>query len=193
MILSNTAILRAIKKKQIKIGKLTGTEKPGKPPFNTTSVDLKLSSTISVPRQKGALAVDLRDERNTKIADLLRANCENVRIGRNRPLTLDPGMFVLGATEERVDFGVGDACDWSFAARVEGKSSRARCGLIVHCTAPIIHAGFEGPITLEIANLSTWPFLLYPGMYICQIVIEEVLGEVVETGNQFKGQNHPTG
>ncbi|HWY76967.1 MAG TPA: hypothetical protein VN281_15195, partial [Verrucomicrobiae bacterium] len=84
----------------------------------------------------------------------------------------------------------GKSC---LSARVEGKSSLARCGVIVHFTAPTIHAGFEGTITLEMINLGPLNFLLYPDIYICQLIIEEVKGIPTETPNQFKGQNHPAG
>jgi dCTP deaminase len=65
--------------------------------------------------------------------------------------------------------------------------------VLVHFTAPTIHAGFEGTIALELVNLGVQPFLLYPDLYICQLLFEPVEGEIVPTVNQFRGQRSPTG
>jgi len=79
------------------------------------------------------------------------------------------------------------------AARIEGRSSLARFGLIVHCTAPTIHAEFSGNITLEITNLGSYPIMLRPGMRICQLIVETVEGVPVEAKSQFHGQQEPAG
>jgi dCTP deaminase len=75
------------------------------------------------------------------------------------------------------------------AARVEGKSSLARLGLVVHMTAPTIHAGFEGRIRLEMMNYGAVPIRLWGGMRICQLIFETTLG-TAERGykGQFAGQ-----
>lgn len=198
MILSNKEILNAIMREKIKIGDLCGNEDPGEPPFNTTSVDLRLGTEINILRKDSAHAVDLRDidlrqpDDHRDIKGLLRSNCEKIQLEKNgRPFVLDPMSMVLGKTEEYIDLSLDRYL--TFAARIEGKSSRARCGLLVHCTAPTIHPNFHGHITLEIVNLSPWPFLLHPGMYLCQLIIETVQGEVHITKNQFIGQTSPTG
>jgi dCTP deaminase len=59
--------------------------------------------------------------------------------------------------------------------------------------APTIHAGFYGPITLELINFGVHNFLLYPEMFICQLIIEEIKGCPVQTPNQFRGQQNPAG
>lgn len=79
------------------------------------------------------------------------------------------------------------------AARVEGKSSLARFGLLVHFTAPTIHAGFEGNIALEMMNLGPASIRLVSGMPICQLIIEQVAGEPVGNAGQFAGQRDPAG
>ena len=81
----------------------------------------------------------------------------------------------------------------SLAARVEGKSSYARCGLLVHFTAPTIHAGFTGTITLELINLGLCNISLYPHTPICQLILEEVSGVPVWNDSQFQGQTAPGG
>jgi dCTP deaminase len=86
-----------------------------------------------------------------------------------------------------------DNADRSLAARIEGKSSYARCGLLVHFTAPTIHAGFKGTITLEIMNLGPYAISLRPQMPICQLIIEEVRGVPFRSDSQFQGQSQPAG
>lgn len=76
---------------------------------------------------------------------------------------LRPGEFVLAATQERVSLNN------MTVARVEGKSSLGRLGLLIHATAGFIDPGFDGTITLELANLAAAPIVLHPGMRIAQI------------------------
>ncbi len=76
--------------------------------------------------------------------------------------TLEPRQFVLSQTLETVEFPIKEG-SVPLAARVEGRSSWARCGLLVHFTAPTIHAGFKGPIILEICNLGPATISLRPG------------------------------
>jgi dCTP deaminase len=78
--------------------------------------------------------------------------------------------FVLGTTLERVELPE-TAC---IAARVEGKSTLARLGFVVHMTAPTIHCGYRGVITLEILNFGPYPLRLKPGARICQLIFERV-------------------
>lgn len=78
-------------------------------------------------------------------------------------LVIEPGEFILGTTLERVGI-----CP-EIAARVEGKSTLGRLGLIVHSTAGFVDPGFKGNITLEMANINTRPIILRAGMKICQM------------------------
>jgi dCTP deaminase len=94
---------------------------------------------------------------------------------------------VLGKTLERVELPILDN-GTSLAARVEGKSSYARCGLLVHFTAPTVHAGFAGTITLELINLGPLDIALYPSMPICQLIIEQVSGIPFRNDSQFQNQ-----
>jgi len=94
---------------------------------------------------------------------------------------LEPGGFTLGWTEENIELPV----DSRLAARVEGKSSLARLGIGIHITAPTIHAGFKGPIQLEMCNHGFLRVRLMPGMPICQLIFEQTLG-TPEKG--YKGQ-----
>ena len=118
---------------------------------------------------------------------------EPLRLTEDQPFVLEPNRFVLGRTQERVELPLFDEPDKSLAARVEGKSSYARCGLLVHFTAPTIHAGFEGTITLEIINLGRYSISLHPCMPICQLIVEEVRGIPTRNDRQFQGQNETFG
>lgn len=103
-------------------------------------------------------------------------------------LTLRPGDFILACTHETIRL---TPC---FAARVEGKSSLGRLGVAVHITAGFIDPGFEGQITLEIANLSPVSVVLHTGMPIAQIVFEPVSPpehDYSVTGH-YLGQTGPT-
>ncbi len=187
VILSNREILSGIAAGRFNISPLAGHD-PTISPFNTSAVDLRLNTQIQVPKRHPA-ALDLRQP---GIAEFLSRISETLTITDEQAFTLTPGKFVLAQTVERVDFPLtSDALCYS--GRVEGRSSLARCGILVHFTAPTIHAGFKGPITLEIANLGPLNFLLYPRMFICQLIIEEVKGIPVEAPNQFKGQTTPAG
>lgn len=88
---------------------------------------------------------------------------QDIFVPKGSAFVLDPGAFVLASTYETVALGA------NIAARIEGKSSLGRLGLLVHATAGFIDPGFEGQITLELSNLGTMPLLLYPGMKISQL------------------------
>ena len=158
-------------------------------PFQTTSVDLRLSSEISFFRDGLPVSIDLQ---RGNFSELFGPNSETRTISTEQPYALAPGRLVLGKTLERVELPIRSdrPC---FAARIEGKSSYARCGLLVHLTAPTIHAGFAGTITLEMINLGSIPILLYPGMPICQLILELVDGTPFRNDSQFQGQSQAGG
>ena len=189
MILSNTEIIKCIKSKKIGISPLDQFSDPQRSPFNTSAIDLRLGNEIRVPRTDGPTQLDLS---KPGIADYLRTNSDKFTLSDSQPYSLKRNIFVLGNTLEVVNFPLSKG-KVGYSARVEGKSSIARCGILVHFTAPTIHAGFEGTIALEIINLGPKEFLLKPGMYICQLIIEEVKGKLASAPNQFVGQRTPSG
>ena len=166
--------------------------------YNTTSIDLTLGDALRVPRRGLSLIID---PRAGDTAATLSTLYEPVLIDPAQGYRLDPGpdRFVLGATREYValprpaDVPGADPDQACLAARVEGKSTLARYGLLVHFTAPTIHASFAGTITLEMMNLGSAPITLYPDMPICQLVIEQVEGDPVQTSSRFQGQRDPAG
>jgi len=189
MILSNVEILRGLRERLFTIDNLAGDD-PAQAPFNTSAVDLRLGEEIVIPEADSPVQLDLT---KPGIAKFWQKHSSKRIISKDQPFSLTQGQFILARTIERVDFPLHENRDIIYSARVEGKSSLARCGILVHFTAPTIHAGFNGTITLEIINLGPCTFLLTPGMYICQIIIEEVKGRPVQAPNQFKGQNSPAG
>jgi len=107
-------------------------------------------------------------------------------------LVLHPGEFVLGSTLEHVTLPD------DLAARVEGKSSLGRLGLLTHATAGFVDPGFSGHVTLELSNVATLPILLYPGMKIGQLCFfrlssptENPYGSGTH-GSHYQGQRGPT-
>ncbi len=115
-----------------------------------------------------------------------------VDAGEDEPFVLHPGEFVLGATYEKVTLGD------SIAARLEGKSSLGRLGLLTHSTAGFIDPGFTGHVTLELSNTATMPILLYPGMKIGQLCFFQLSSPAEKpygqgaTGSRYQGQRGPT-
>lgn len=104
---------------------------------------------------------------------------------------LEPGQFVLAVTQERVNLKRGAR----LAARVEGRSSMARLGLVVHLTAPTIHAGFSGNITLEMVNFGRFHLRLVPSRTrVCQLIVEQLSGEPgQDLRSAFVGQRDASG
>lgn len=194
MILSNISIHEAIDRTWLKIepepAPRLKTEGGPKCPFQTSAVDLRLGREIAYFREGIPAQIDLRKgDFNTIFGPL----SENRVITEEQPFVLKPHKLVLGKTLERVEFPLLPDGSVSLAARVEGKSSYARCGLLVHFTAPTIHAGFDGTITLELINLGPLDIALYPEMPICQLIIEQVHGTPFRNDSQFQGQDRPGG
>jgi dCTP deaminase len=108
------------------------------------------------------------------------------------PFLLHPGEFVLGSTLERVTLPD------DIAARLEGKSSLGRLGLLTHSTAGFIDPGFTGHVTLELSNVANLPITLYPGMKIGQICFFRLSSPAEKpyghgaTGSRYQGQRGPT-
>lgn len=191
MVLSNSEILNAINKGYIVIDPPPETPSLDQPdsPFNSMALDLRLGDTISIPKENQPFSYDLR---KGGVADFLKAAYESRTIDKSGGFILEPGKFILSKTLEKVHFPIcSDGICYS--ARVEGRSSYARVGLLVHFTAPTIHAGFNGTITLELMNFGNNSICLYPGIYICQLIFEKVEGEIYFQPSQFQGQTSPEG
>lgn len=115
-----------------------------------------------------------------------------VSAGDTEPFILHPGEFVLGSTSEII--GLAD----DIVARLEGKSSLGRLGLLIHSTAGFIDPGFKGQVTLELSNVANLPIAIYPGMKIGQVSFyglstpaDHPYGSA-GAGSKYQGQSGPT-
>ena len=151
-----------------------------------SSIDVRISNLFRVFRNhtRGVIDVKLDMVDLTELIEIPEASEE--------PFILHPGEFVLGSTLERI--GVhGD-----LVGRVEGKSSLGRLGLLIHSTAGFIDAGFDGHITLELANVASLPITLYPQMKIGQVSFMQMTTPADRPygagakGSKYQGQRGPT-
>jgi dCTP deaminase len=117
---------------------------------------------------------------------------ELVEVDGESPFVLHPGEFVLGSTLERIRLPN------NIVARLEGKSSLGRLGLLIHSTAGFIDPGWDGHVTLELSNVANLPITIYPGMKIGQISFMQMTEPAKtpygasEIGSKYKGQKGPT-
>ncbi|WP_298752210.1 dCTP deaminase [uncultured Serinicoccus sp.] len=115
-----------------------------------------------------------------------------VEVDPGESFVLHPGEFVLGSTYEQVSLPD------DIAARVEGKSSLGRLGLLTHATAGFVDPGFTGHVTLELSNVATLPIVLHPGMKIGQLCFFRLSSASQhpygssEKGSHYQGQRGPT-
>jgi dCTP deaminase len=149
-----------------------------------SSVDLHLDSRFRVFRNSRYPYIDVRVEQ-PELTELLE-------ISGDDPFILHPGEFVLGSTLERV--GLPD----DLVARLEGKSSLGRLGLLIHSTAGYVDPGWDGNLTLELSNVANLPITLYQGMKIGQISFQRLTSPVevpygdARIGSKYRGQRDPT-
>jgi dCTP deaminase len=149
-----------------------------------SSVDLHLDRRFRVFRNSRYPYIDVR-EPQPELTELLE-------IGGDEPFILHPGEFVLGSTLERV--GLPD----DLVARLDGKSSLGRLGLLIHSTAGFVDPGWEGNLTLELSNVANLPITLYDGMKIGQISFQRLSSPVevgygdARIGSKYRGQRDPT-
>ena len=149
-----------------------------------SSVDLHLDREFRVFRNNRYPFIDVRQAQ----PDLT----ELVSITDEDPFILHPGEFVLGQTLEWVELPD------DLVARLEGKSSLGRLGLLIHSTAGYVDPGWKGTLTLELSNVANLPIALYFGMKIGQISffgmsspVERPYGSK-ELGSKYQGQSTPT-
>src|SRR3954469_19685817 len=149
-----------------------------------SSVDLHLDRFFRVFRNHTMRVIDVKEDQS-ELTEL-------VEVGTDDSFILHPGEFVLGSTSERV------ALPTDLVARLEGKSSLGRLGLLIHSTAGFVDAGFDGHLTLELSNVANLPITLYPGMKIGQISFlrmttpADVPYGSAAVGSKYQGQRGPT-
>lgn len=189
MILSSIDIAKALKNQSLTIDPL-----PEISSIDSSAVDLRIGGPFfvwnsSLVQQKGVdVTVNLDSFKYQSLAD---PYLSEVQKEANGQYTIEPNKFYLSATHERVHLPIKSR----LAARVEGKSSLARLGLVIHMTAPTIHCGFDGVITLEIFNYGPFPLRVTPGKTrVCQLIIEKLSSVPKEPGGKsFSGQKTAKG
>ncbi len=149
-----------------------------------SSVDLHVDRYFRVFRNHSARVIDVKENQE----DLT----ELVKIDGDEAFILHPGEFVLGSTAERVRL------PHDLVARLEGKSSLGRLGLLIHSTAGFVDAGWDGHLTLELSNVATLPITIYPGMKVGQISFLRMTTGAdspygsSRVGSKYQGQRGPT-
>lgn len=149
------------------------------------SVDIHLDNVVRVFRHwQAPHYIDVRNS--------LEGLTELVHIKQGTNFSLAPQQFVLGSTEEHIEVPI------DLMARLEGKSSLGRIGLLIHSTAGYIDPGWKGKLTLELYNVSSMPILLYGGMKISQISFHKLTSPAErpygsrELGSKYQNQSGPT-
>ena len=179
MVLSDRSIREEIDAKRIVIDPL------GDECIQPSSVDLHVDRYFRLFRNHSMRVIDVRED----LEDLT----ELVEVSEGgEPLILHPGEFILGSTLERV------VLPDDLVARLEGKSSLGRLGLLIHSTAGFVDAGWDGHLTLELSNVANLPITVYPGMKIGQISFLRMTTPADKPygskglGSKYQGQRGPT-
>lgn len=169
MIFTDHEIQIALRESQISIK-----PEPELDAYSSTSVDLRLADRLTVFEETlNTESVEtIIDPSKGFVAEKTIKRLSNEKIIGDEGYPLEPRKLVLGWTLEQVTLPIHSR----IAARVEGKSSLARLGLVVHLTAPTIHSGFNDLIRLELLNHGVVPIRLRKGMRICQLVFELTMG-----------------
>jgi len=177
MMLSDRSLREALDAGRIEVDPL------GEQAIQPSSIDLRLAPEFRIFRNHTRGLIDVRED----LEDLT----ELVEIKGDEPFILHPGEFVLGSTLERVK--VPD----DLVARIEGKSSLGRLGLLIHSTAGFVDAGWNGQLTLELSNVASLPITLYPHMKIGQISFMQMTTPAdnpygsSEIGSKYQDQEGP--
>ena len=178
MVLSDRTIRREIAEGRIVVNPVDPDD------IQPASIDLHLDNRFLVFSNSRRPYIDVREP--------LDNLTERVEIDGTTPFMLHPGEFVLGSTQEHIELPD------DLVARLEGKSSLGRIGLLIHSTAGFVDPGWQGRLTLELSNVARLPIALYQGMKIGQISFlrlsepaERLYGSP-ELGSKYQGQSGPT-
>ncbi len=180
MILSDRDIKKAINTNRIKVDPAPNLEEQ----LGSCSLDLKLGSTFRVFNHSSIACIDPR--KNVDSENLMR----EIVVKSGDPFIMQPHDFVLAVTEE--SFEIAD----DLMARIEGRSSLGRLGIIIHSTAAVFNPGWKGTAVMEVGNLGRMPVALYPGMRICAMVFEELTSPAekpysTDKRTKYSGQTGP--
>ena len=158
MVLSDQDIVRYLEMGKIKIAPAPDFTKQ----LGSCSIDFRLGNTFRLFEHSKYPYIDLREDIDPN--ELMH----KMEVPDGEAFTMQPGEFVLAATLETLELAD------DVMARLEGRSSLGRLGIIVHSTAGLFDPGWVGTATLELGNLGRMPVKLYPGMRICAFTFEEL-------------------
>ena len=185
MILTKPVIQRELEEKRLRFEPSISDEQ-----IDASSIDLRLGNSFMtfdarLAQQEDATGMPVPiDVTKYNFRAFTKEYGTPIEKADGEEVRLEPRHFMLGWTKEFITL------PRTLAARVEGKSKAARVGLMVHLTAPTVHVGWEGHLQLEFMNVGPAPLVLRPGVAICQLILEEVLGDAAYEG-QFQGQQPP--
>jgi len=174
MILSDREIQKLLDEGKIQIDPKPNLDEQ----LGSASLDLRLGDEFMVFEHTKKPFIDTRD------AESFKGMTRTVKIGKDEPFIFHPGEFVLGVTDETV-FLPDDV-----AARIDGRSSLGRLGIVIHSTAGHIDPGFKGKIVLEMENIGMIPVLLYAGTRVCQLVFEQLSSPTMKPYHKKKGAKY---
>jgi dCTP deaminase len=175
MILSDKDIREHLKNGKIKVEPCKLQEQLG-----TVGIDLRLSNEFRIFKTTHKPFIDLSE-------GSMDLDTEQLFIKKGEKFVLHPGEFVLGVTLEHIELPN------DIAARLDGRSSLGRLGIIVHSTAGHIDPGWKGRLTLEISNIGKLPIALVPEMRFCHLMFEQVSTPVEKTYHgKYFGNESPT-
>ncbi|WP_396586653.1 dCTP deaminase [Bermanella sp. R86510] len=147
-------------------GRIKLNPNPGVDAISGISVDLRLSNSFRVFSNNTASYLDLSGDREELNKNIDRVMSKEIVLEQDEPLFIHPGELVLGSTLESVEIP-DNLVGW-----LDGRSSLARLGLMVHVTAGRIDPGWKGQVVLEFYNLGKMPLALRPNMTICALSFE---------------------
>jgi dCTP deaminase len=177
MVLSDATIARYLAEGRIEIDPYD----PGL--LQPSSVDVRVDRYFRVFRNSRYPFIDVKQEQED-LTELVKVDGD--------PFILHPGEFVLGSTLERIKLPD------DVVARLDGKSSLGRLGLLIHSTAGFIDPGWDGNVTLELSNVANLPITIYPGMKIGQLSFVQMTEPSLNPygsdslGSKYQGQQGPT-
>jgi len=170
-ILSDRDIKKALKEKRIVIEGLDEEQ------IGPSSVDLKLGNQFRIFRHSEMTHIDPRQNDSEHLTTLYE-------MPEDKPFIIHPGEFILANTMEYIKLPD------DLIARMDGRSSWGRLGIVIHSTAGSVHPGFEGQLTLEITNSNKVPVKLWPGSRICQLTFETLTSPSEHPYNKRKDSKY---
>ncbi len=170
-VLSDRDIRNALKEGKISIAPIEDEQ------IGPSSVDLRLGNKFMVFKHAEVTHINPKEYQKDDLMEM-------VEIEDGKCFIIHPGEFVLGYTFEYVRLPD------DLVARLDGRSSWGRLGIVIHSTAGSVDPGFEGQLTLEIANISKVPVMLWPGLKICRITFDTLTSPSEVPYNKRKGSKY---